>query len=154
MCFLHRQNRSQCKNMTGGHLRAPAAGEEWPQLTEWERKAKVEQYGAAQRGGGGLWNPYSATYWVFSLFAVRDCQQSQRCSSCTKCNSMSPLEHPTCLADPACISLSWACLSSGLWVLQVSSNHFFSFLLSQTGMTVSLSTLLLFTTHFITLQCF
>lgn len=39
--------------MTGGHLRAPAAGEEWPQLTEWERKAKVEQYGAAQRGVEG-----------------------------------------------------------------------------------------------------
>lgn len=41
-----------------------------PQLTEWERKAKIEQYAGAQWGWRAAAPIHSAPYWEFSLFAV------------------------------------------------------------------------------------
>lgn len=77
-----------------------------------------------------------------------------QCTSRTDCHSMSPLEYPTCLADPACISVLGL---FDLWAVGTYSkplNHFFSFAESNRNDSFPPYSASFYNTCFITLQRF
>lgn len=120
------------------------AGEERQPWAIWNRSVGVGV------GGCGTLQRLQLGIQLVCCYLHIDCQQAQRCTSRTECHSVSLLEYPTCLSEPACIRLPWAGLIFAGPVVSPESS--FSALLSQAERTVSLSTVLLFMTR-VLLDC-